>query len=145
MKILLTGTLLSLLMCACATTHAPETFLQTDSVPWSRYLDEKVSIDVDHVDFQTLFCHTPALADLNIVIRSPGKPKAGVYEESFSTTTSTEQEEIRIENMRITLHADSISRRELLYRIAHACKIDMSWDKTNGFPRAVALDFQPPK
>ena len=142
MRIVPTMVLLAMFVCACATTHAPSSFLQTDHAGWNGYLDEQVGIDVDSASLVDLFCQTPALADLSVVVRPQVRPKTGMYEEVSANAPYDDQEETRLDRMRVSMHADRVSRRDLLYRISRECNIDMSWDLSNGVPRAVALVFR---
>ena len=121
--------LLPLLLTACATTGKDD-FLQTDDPTWRQCLDEKVDIDVDNVDLAELFCHTPAFADVNIVIQTRQAPSVTASDDAFDDP---------IEHVRVTLHKEGLARREVLRILAHEGHMRMTLVSRAGHPYAVAV------
>ena len=116
--------LLPVLLLGCA-TPGQDTFLKTDDPAWNRILDEKVDVDVEHADLATLFCQTPAFADVSITVT----PRQAVGVENPDAAFDDP-----VEQVRVTLHKEGISRRELLRLLAHDGHLKIRFGLHDGKP-----------
>ena len=130
MNKLLMLALLPLLLLGC-TTPGKDTFLQTDDPAWQKILDEKVDVDVDQADLATLFCQTPAFADINITVR----PKRGVSAASDDAAAFDDP----TEKIRVTLHKEGLPRREVLRLLAHDGHLRIGFAMRGGKPVAIVV------
>jgi hypothetical protein len=93
----------------------PRPFLYTTFTPWNEWLETKVSVHAEGMPLLDLLTRTPAFKD-----GSFGGP-AGIA------------------GMKITFHADDITRREALRRIAKRYDLNVAWAYGEGVPNPIHI------
>jgi hypothetical protein len=128
-------TILILMLSGCVTTTPPWTgFLDTDVPRWQAYLDELIHVDyTDHPLSEILT--GPEFPNFNVIIDFGAVPEELPEGADFFEGIPDEPEPFRV-----TMRVHGVTRREVLWRIARQCDLDMSigWDE-NGNPRCVVI------
>ncbi len=120
------------LLAGCMSKQPWRGFLDTERVSWRQYLDQTIDVNVTDKPVDQVV-QAPLFPDFNCIVNLGGEPSpAG---EPFAEPgTNTDQRLV------FTLSANGISRREVLWRIAKQCGLDMSIARDDtGKPRAVLI------
>lgn len=121
------------LLAGCMTRQPWQGFLDTERASWRQYLDQNIDISVTAKPVAEVV-QAPLFPDFNCIINLGGEPHPQTGEPFAELGTNTG------ERLVFTLSAKGISRREVLWRIAKQCSLDMSIARDDtGTPRAVLI------
>ena len=123
-----------LMLNGCVSTPPWRGFLNTGAQRWEAYLDEPIAVDYTNRPLSEVLTE-PEFPNFNVIIQF-GHGTVDVAEGDDPFENVSEEPE----PSRVTMSAHAMTRREILWRIAKQCDLDMSVGRDeNGNPRCVVI------